>query len=126
MIDTISGTPVAFVNVANRDRALSFYRDTLGLKLASTDDYGDFLQLDGALLRLTVLPDYQAGAHPVLGWHVRDVVATAAVLRERGVSFTIYPGMGQDELGVWTAPDGRAKVAWFADPDGNVLSLSQG
>jgi catechol 2,3-dioxygenase-like lactoylglutathione lyase family enzyme len=126
MTETISGTPVTFVNVADRDRALAFYRDTLGLALSSSDEYGDFLRLEGALLRLTVLPDYKPGAHPVLGWHVRDVHATAAALRGRGVSFTVYPGMGQDELGVWTAPDGRAKVAWFADPDGNVLSLSQG
>jgi catechol 2,3-dioxygenase-like lactoylglutathione lyase family enzyme len=126
MTDTVSGTPVAFVNVADRDRALAFYRDTLGLQLASSDEYGDFIQLPGALLRLTALPDYKPGPHPVLGWHVRDIDSTAAALRERGVSFTIYPGMGQDELGIWTAPDGRAKVAWFADPDGNVLSLSQG
>jgi hypothetical protein len=77
------------------------------------------------MLRLTVLPDFKAGPHPVLGWNVPDLATTAASLRARGIAFTVYPGMGQDELGIWTAPDGRAKVAWFADPDGNVLSLSQ-
>lgn len=126
MVDGISGTPVAFVNVSNRDRALAFYRDMLGLKLRSSDDFGDFIQLDGGLLRLTVLADFKPGPHPVLGWHVRNVTSTVTSMRERGVKFTVYPGMGQDELGIWTAPDGRAKVAWFADPDGNVLSLSQG
>lgn len=125
MVGRISGTPVAFVNVSNRDRALAFYRDTLGLELRSSDDFGDFIQLDGGLLRLTVLPDFKPGPHPVLGWNVDDIISTVASMRERGVRFTIYPGMGQDELGIWTAPDGRAKVAWFADPDGNVLSLSQ-
>jgi catechol 2,3-dioxygenase-like lactoylglutathione lyase family enzyme len=126
MVGRISGTPVAFVNVSDRDRALSFYRETLGLELRSSDDFGDFIQLDGGLLRLTVLPDFKPGPHPVLGWHVRDVTSAVTLMRERGVKFTLYPGMGQDELGIWTAPDGRAKVAWFADPDGNVLSLSQG
>lgn len=125
MADRISGTPVAFVNVSNRDRALAFYCDTLGLELRSSDDFGDFIELDGALLRLTALPEFKAGPHPVLGWNVRDMASAVASLRERGVTFTIYPGMGQDEHGVWTAPDGQTKVAWFADPDGNVLSLSQ-
>lgn len=61
----------------------------------------------------------------MFGWNVSDIVAAAKDLRARGVAFTIYDGMGQDELGVWTSPDGKAKVAWFSDPDGNVLSLSQ-
>jgi catechol 2,3-dioxygenase-like lactoylglutathione lyase family enzyme len=126
MIDRISGTPVAFVNVSNRDRALAFYCDTLGLELRSSDGFGDFIQLDGGLMRLTVLPDFKPGPHPVLGWHVRDMTSAVTSMRERGVKFTVYPGMGQDALGIWTTPDGHAKVAWFADPDGNVLSLSQG
>ncbi|MNT95901.1 Glyoxalase-like domain protein [compost metagenome] len=61
----------------------------------------------------------------MFGWNVDDIQAAAAALRDKGVTFTIYDGMGQDALGVWTSPDGAAKVAWFADPDGNVLSLSQ-
>jgi catechol 2,3-dioxygenase-like lactoylglutathione lyase family enzyme len=125
MAPTISGTPVAFINVSDRDRALSFYRDVLGLELRSSDAFGDFIQLEGALLRLTVLPDFKAHPHPVLGWNVPDIVAAARSMRGRGLAFTIYEGFGQDELGIWTAPDGQAKVAWFADPDGNVLSISQ-
>jgi catechol 2,3-dioxygenase-like lactoylglutathione lyase family enzyme len=125
MAATISGTPVAFINVSDRDRALSFYRDVLGFELRSSDAFGDFIQLEGALLRLTVLPDFKAHPHPVLGWNVPDIVAAARSMRGRGVAFTIYEGFGQDELGIWTAPHGQAKVAWFADPDGNVLSISQ-
>jgi catechol 2,3-dioxygenase-like lactoylglutathione lyase family enzyme len=125
MAEKISGTPVAFINVSDRDRALAFYCDTLGLELRSSDNFGDFIQLDGGLLRLTVLGDFKPSPHPVLGWNVRDMTSAVTSMRERGVVFTIYPGMGQDELGIWTAPDGGAKVAWFADPDGNVLSLSE-
>ena len=117
--------PVAFVNVGDRARAMAFYGDRLGLKLRSSDDFGDFLELGGALIRMTVLPDHQAHGHPVLGWNVDDIVAAVTALRDRGIAFTIYPGMGQDDLGIWTSPDGAARVAFFADPDGNVLSLSQ-
>ena len=125
MNDQLSGTPVTFVNVTDRERAMGFYRDTLGLRLRSSDDFGDFLDLGGALLRMTVIPDHEAHGHPVLGWNVGDIRAAVEALRDRGVAFTIYEGMGQDELGIWTSPDGQAKVAFFADPDGNVLSLSQ-
>ena len=121
-----SSTAVAFLYVADRDRALAFYRDTLGLKLRSSDPFGDFLESGSALVRMTVMPDYQAGQHPVLGWDVADINAAARALRGKGVALTVYEGMGQDQDGVWTAPDGRTRVAWFADPDGNVLSLSQG
>jgi catechol 2,3-dioxygenase-like lactoylglutathione lyase family enzyme len=120
-----SGTPVAFLYVTNRERALGFYRDTLGLQLHSSDEYGDFLALDGALLRMTVIADHMAGPHPVFGWNVADMAATAEALLGRGIAFTIYEGMGQDALGIWASPDGAKKLAWFADPDGNVLMLSE-
>ena len=120
-----SATPVAFLYVSDRERALGFYRDTLGLQLHSSDDFGDFIDLGGALVRMTVMPDHQAHPHPVLGWNVGDIVSAVEALRGRGVAFTIYEGMGQDDLGIWTAPDGVTKVAFFADPDGNALSLAQ-
>lgn len=120
-----SVTPVAFLYVCDRERALGFHRETLGLELRSADDFGDFIDLGGALLRMTVMPDHKAHPHPVLGWNVEDIAAAAESLRDRGITFTIYEGMGQDALGIWTSPDGRSKVAFFTDPDGNVLSLSQ-
>lgn len=125
MAQGISGTPVAFICVSDRERALAFYRDVLGLELRSSDPFGDFLELEGALLRMTVLPDYKAHPHPVLGWNVRDIEARVASMRDRGIVFTVYEGLNQDELGIWTAPDGQSKVAFFADPDGNMLSVSQ-
>ena len=121
----VTGAPVVFIQVADRERALAFYCGTLGLPLRSSDAFGDFLELDGALIRLTALPDYAPQPHPVFGWNVPDIRAAVRELQSRGVRFTVYDGMGQDELGVWTSPGGEAEVAWFADPDGNVLSLSR-
>ena len=120
-----AGTPVAHLYVADRERALGFYRDVLGLTLKRPDAFGDFLDLGGALLRMTVTPGFAPGPHPVLGWNVADIGAAVADLTGRGVAMLIYDGMGQDARGVWTAPDGATQVAFFADPDGNVLSLSQ-
>lgn len=117
-------TPVMFLYASDRDRALGFYVDVLGARLRSSDPFGDFLDLGPALARMTVMADFKGGAHPVLGWNVADIASAVSALRDRGVAFTIYDGMGQDADGIWTAPDGT-KVAWFADPDGNVLSLSQ-
>ena len=125
MANRVPGTPVAFVNVSDRERAVDFYRGTLGLELRSSDDFGDFFDLGAALMRMTPMPDHMAHNHPVLGWNVADIASAVEALRARGVEFTIYEGMGQDDLGIWTAPDGKAKVAFFADPDGNMLSLSQ-
>ncbi|AQR61647.1 hypothetical protein BZG35_08275 [Brevundimonas sp. LM2] len=119
-----SSVPVSFLYVTDRDRALLFC-EQLGLALRGSDDFGDFMETGGGLIRMTVMPDHIASPHPVLGWEVSDILATAQELSERGIGLTIYEGMGQDELGVWTSPDGKAKVAWFTDPDGNVLSLSQ-
>src|SRR5512137_108558 len=106
MTGQINGTPVAFVYAADRVRAVAYYREILGCELLGSDDYGDFLQLGGALLRMTALPEWSPTPHPVLGWNVPDIVGTARALRDRGVRFTIYEGMGQDELGVWSSPDG--------------------
>jgi catechol 2,3-dioxygenase-like lactoylglutathione lyase family enzyme len=117
--------PVAFVSVRDRDEGRAFYEGALGLKHKSRDDFGDFYEFGGGLLRMTPMPDFQAHAHPVLGWDVPDIAAAVRALKEKGIAFSIYEGMGQDELGIWTAPDGKAKVAWFTDPFGNLLSLSQ-
>lgn len=120
-----SGTPVSFLYISDRERALGFYCGTLGLELRGSDDFGDFIDLGGALLRITVMPDHKAHPHPVLGWNVDNIGAAVAALRDRGVLFTIHEGFGQDALGIWTSPDGATKLAFFADPDGNALTLSQ-
>ena len=120
-----SATAIAFV--LTRDRAVSdaFYRHTLGLAFKMDDGFAAVFDLNGADLRITHVPDHSAAPHPVLGWQVPDIASTVADLTARGVAMTIYPGMGQNETGVWTSPDGKARVAFFPDPDGNMLSLTQ-
>jgi len=119
-----SGKAVAFVYVGDRERGLGFYRDTLGLAVRDSDPYGDFLEVPGALLRLTTIAGHEPHPHPVFGFDVDDIVATVQALVDRGVVFEIYEGMGQDALGIMTAPDG-GKLAFFKDADGNALMLSQ-
>ncbi|MDB5468689.1 MAG: hypothetical protein JWR84_249 [Caulobacter sp.] len=120
-----TATPVAFLFVTDRERALAFYTGVLGLTLKSTDGFGDFIELGGqGLLRMTVNAGHVASSHPVLGWNVADIAAAVAVLAERGVAMIHYEGMEQDAAGIWTGPDGT-KVAFFADPDGNALTVSQ-
>lgn len=120
-----SSTPVAFLYVRDRERMLNFYVERLGCRLRSSDAFGDFIDLGTALLRVTVMANHAASPHPVLGWNVGDIVSTVQRMRDRGIIFTIHEGMGQDALGIWTSPDGGSRVAFFADPDGNVLMLSQ-
>jgi hypothetical protein len=63
--------------------------------------------------------------HPFtsLGWQVRGIRRVVTGLTKRGVVFERYSFMDQDDQGVWLAPSGT-RVAWFKDPDGNLLSLS--
>jgi catechol 2,3-dioxygenase-like lactoylglutathione lyase family enzyme len=128
MTPALSGTPVTFLYVSDRARTLAFYGETLGLAVrsADSDEYGEVLDLGGALLRVTVMADHKPHPHPVLGWNVPDIGAAAEALSARGISLAIYEGMGQDARGIWSAPDGKTKLAWFADPDGNMLMLSEG
>lgn len=124
-MDLHSATPVNFLYVSDRTRALGFYCETLGFALHSSDPFGDFIDLGGAMLRMTLLPDHKPHAHPVLGWNVDDIEAAVDGLAERGIKCAIYEGMGQDARGIWTAPDGRTKVAFFSDSEGNSLSIAQ-
>jgi catechol 2,3-dioxygenase-like lactoylglutathione lyase family enzyme len=117
--------PVAMINTADRGVAEPFYRDTLGLRSTGDDGFAALFDSGGVTLRLTQVPDYVAPPHPVLGWQVPDIQAAVTALASKGVRMAIYSGLGQDERGIWTAPDGSCKVAFFNDPDGNGLSLTQ-
>ena len=111
---------------ANRAAAKPFYADVLGLRVLGEDDHAvTFDAGNRTPLRLTTMPGYQGAGHTVLGWHVADLPAVMAALKAKGVAFKTYEGIGQDANGVWASPDGGAKLAWFTDPDGNVLSLTQ-
>jgi catechol 2,3-dioxygenase-like lactoylglutathione lyase family enzyme len=115
---------VAFVPTTDYDRARAFFVDVLGLRFVSQDDFALVLDANGIMLRVTKVRDHKPWPFTILGWQVNDIERNVATLRERGVTFERYGFPGQDDAGIWTAPSGD-KVAWFKDPDGNTLSLSQ-
>jgi predicted enzyme related to lactoylglutathione lyase len=115
---------VGFVGVTSLARAAEFYGDVLGLTLADERPYALVLDQAGGMLRITEVAEVSPAPYTVLGLGVDDIEAEVAALAGRGVAFTVYEGMGQDEHGIWTSPSG-GRIAWFTDPDGNTLSLTQ-
>jgi catechol 2,3-dioxygenase-like lactoylglutathione lyase family enzyme len=122
---TLSEAPlIAFVTTADAGRALDFYRDTLGLRLVSETPFALVFDVAGTMLRVAIAQTVTPAPQTVLGWEVTDIAATVDDLSGRGVVFSRYNGMDQDARGIWTSPAG-GRIAWFLDPDGNVLSLTQ-
>jgi catechol 2,3-dioxygenase-like lactoylglutathione lyase family enzyme len=115
---------VAFVGTRDPSRAKKFYRDILGLPLVSEDEFALVFDVTGTMLRVTRVPELTAAKYTVLGWRIQDIVQTAKNLRKAHVTLERYAGMQQDKLSIWTSPSG-ARVAWFKDPDGNTLSITQ-
>lgn len=118
------GTPVAFIPCRDPGSSRSFYEDTLGLELLAEDEFALTFDAGGTPVRLTRVPSHEPAPYTVLGWEVDDLGEAVAELAKRGIEPARFDGLGQDERGVWTAPDG-SRVAWFRDPDGNVLSLTE-
>jgi catechol 2,3-dioxygenase-like lactoylglutathione lyase family enzyme len=110
--------------VPDLDAAATFYVDQLGLALVRRDEFALVLDGRGAPLRVTHLPDHHASPATVLGWTVDDITAAVDELAAVGIEFTRYPWFDQDERGIWLAPSGD-RVAWFVDPAGNVLSITE-
>lgn len=115
---------VTFLLTQHPEAATKFYRDTLGLAFRGDDGFALVFDMNGIHLRIAKMPSFEAAKHTVLGWETDDIAADLASLVNKGVAFEHYPNMGQDEQGICTFPGG-SKVAWFKDPDGNVLSISQ-
>jgi catechol 2,3-dioxygenase-like lactoylglutathione lyase family enzyme len=116
---------IGFVSIVDVPRARDFYRDTLGLRLLMEEPpFALVFDANGIMLRLGMAREIAPAHGTVLGWQVPEISATVKELAQAGVQFERYEGMDQDESGVWTSPTG-AKVAWFKDPDGNTLSLSE-
>jgi catechol 2,3-dioxygenase-like lactoylglutathione lyase family enzyme len=115
---------VAFVATAAPAKARKFYRDTLGLRLVDDNPFAFVFDAHGTMLRVTRVDKVVAAGYTVLGWQVPDIVDMVTRLKKAGVKFQRYGGMGQDKLGIWQSPSG-AKVAWFKDPDGNTLSVTE-
>ena len=114
---------VTFLMTMNPATALPFYRGTLGLTYLRDDGFALVFDMNGVMLRLGKASQFTPAQHTVLGWETDDVAASVDALVQKGVAFERYPNMGQDERGICTFPGGD-KVAWFKDPDGNVLSIS--
>jgi catechol 2,3-dioxygenase-like lactoylglutathione lyase family enzyme len=115
---------ITFVATRDAGVARDFYETTLGLKFVSNDPFAMVFDVEGIMLRVQKVQELHVAKHTVLGWDVPDIAARMRELAGKGVRFERFPGLTQDELGAWTAPSG-AKVAWFKDPDGNTLSLTQ-
>lgn len=122
MLET--ATIVPFVATTKAEEARAFYERTLGLRLVADEPFALVFDANGVTLRVAKVQSLAPAAHTVLGWRVDDLAAAVAALAGRGVVFERYPGLPQDASGVWTSPGG-ARIAWFKDPDGNVLSLTQ-
>ena len=115
---------MSFVGVSDADKARAFYRDTLGLTMLYEDGFALVFDVGGIMLRVTLVGEVRPQPYTVLGWQVADATATARALANAGVKPERYPHVKQDEDGIWTAPGG-AKIAWFKDPDANILSIAQ-
>ncbi len=115
---------VAFVPITDGDRARAFYEGVLGLQFVKDDGFAVVFDANGIMVRAAKMKEVKPAQFTILGWQVSGIEDVARALAAKGVKFEIFGFFKQDELGIWTAPTGD-KVAWFKDPDGNVLSLSQ-
>jgi catechol 2,3-dioxygenase-like lactoylglutathione lyase family enzyme len=113
----------AFIASTNPDKARDFYSKKLGFKLLSEDSYGIDFEANEAKIRVSFVENLIPQPFTVLGWETEDIVSTIKFLIEKGITFERYTSIEQDDSCIWTAPGG-ARVAWFKDPDGNLLSVS--
>ncbi|HEV3264450.1 MAG TPA: VOC family protein [Acidimicrobiales bacterium] len=114
---------MAFIPVRDLPSAREFYSTTLGLPVTDENPFAVVLDADGIMLRLTPVPDLQPQPFTIAGWEVPDIESTVDALSSVGVAFIRYDGLEQNGKGIWETPGGDF-VAWFADPDGNTLSLT--
>jgi catechol 2,3-dioxygenase-like lactoylglutathione lyase family enzyme len=119
-----SGKLMGFLFTADYDRARNFFVNKLGCEFVSQDQFALVVTLGGSMIRIAKIPVFNPAAGTVLGWEVKDIEAIVDWLTVQGVALERYPFVQDQERGIWTTPDG-SKVAWFKDPDGNVLSVSE-
>lgn len=119
-----SGKLIGFVPTKNSKRSREFYEGKLGFKFVSDDQFALVMQAGKSMIRIAKAGKFTPAQYTVMGWEVTDIEAVVKWLTGRGVSFEKYPFVQDQKCGIWTTPNGD-KVAWFKDPDGNVLSLSQ-
>ncbi len=115
---------ICFAATRQSEQAWKFYQDVLGLRLIEDTPFALVFDANGTMLRIQKIQDHYPAQHTVLGWQVGDIRRMVDDLSSRGVGFERYDGLPQDDRAIWQTPD-NARVAWFKDPDGNVLSLTQ-
>ena len=115
---------VAFVPTRDSAKARAFYEGMLGLRFIKDDGFALVFDANGIMVRVAKAPPFTPAQFTILGWEVHDIAKVASRLKDKGVVFERFGFFEQDQLGIWTAPTGD-KVAWFKDPDGNVLSVSE-
>jgi catechol 2,3-dioxygenase-like lactoylglutathione lyase family enzyme len=115
---------IAFVSVTDATRARQFYGEVLGLSLVEESPFALEFDCAGTMLRVALANHVSPAPYTVLGWQVTDIAATIVALRKAGIRPEIFEGFGQSEDGVWQSPSG-ARIAWFKDPDGNLLSVTE-
>jgi catechol 2,3-dioxygenase-like lactoylglutathione lyase family enzyme len=115
---------VAFVAITDAEKARAFYEGVLGLRFVKDDGFALVFEANRIVVRAAKMKEFRPAQYTVLGWQVPKIEDAVRSLTNRGVKFEIFGFFKQDELGIWTAPTGD-KVAWFKDPEGNILSISQ-
>lgn len=115
---------VAFVPTTDGAKARAFYEGILGLRFISDDGFALVFNANGIMIRIVKVQQLTPVQYTILGWQVKEIEKVVASMQERGVHFERYGFFKQDDLGIWTTPSGD-KVAWFKDPDGNTLSVSE-
>ena len=119
-----SGKMVGFIPTKDYDKARAFYEGKLGFEFVSDDMFALVMRAGETMIRIAKAKDFTPAQYTVLGWEVANIEEVVKWLQKRGVALEKYPFVQDEELGIWTTPNGD-KVAWFKDPDGNVLSVSQ-
>lgn len=115
---------VAFIPIKDAEKARAFYEGVLGLRFANEDGFALVFEANGIMIRAAKMKDFTPAQFTILGWEVSSIGDIVRALQSRGVHFENFGFLKQDELGIWTSPAG-ARVAWFKDPDGNLLSVSE-
>lgn len=115
---------IGFIPTTDAAKARTFYEKVLGLSFVSDDEFALVFNANGNMIRVVKVKQFVPAPYTILGWEVHEIEKAVAALQEKGVHFERYGFFKQDELGIWTSPTG-ARVAWFKDPDGNTLSLSE-
>lgn len=120
-----AAAPSVFLATTQPELCRAFYETTLGLFFRSEDTYALVFDMFGCELRISKVESFTPHAFTVLDWQVSDIGSTLSELVDRGVIAKRYDFMAQDKDGIWTVPSDGTRIAWFDDPDGNILSVSQ-